>query len=80
MRRKVGVYVKSRGAALIRGAATNREFMVVSLYLCESNCSTYDESEEVPRVLSAASNFETSARRSIFGEPCRIKITGICLY
>ena len=28
VRRKVGVYVKSRGAALIRGAATNREFMV----------------------------------------------------
>ena len=26
---KVGVYVKSRGAALIRGASTNREFMVV---------------------------------------------------
>ena len=28
MRRKVLVYVKSRGAALIRDAATNREFMV----------------------------------------------------
>ena len=31
MRRKVGVYVKSRGAALIRGAATNTEFTV---YTC----------------------------------------------
>ena len=30
MKRKVGVYVKSRGAALIRDAATNREFTVVS--------------------------------------------------
>ena len=28
MRRKVRVYVKSRGAALIRGAATNSEFTV----------------------------------------------------
>ena len=28
MQRKVAVYVKSRGAALIRGAATNREFTV----------------------------------------------------
>ena len=31
MRRKVGVYVKSRGAALIRGAATNTEFTVLLL-------------------------------------------------
>ena len=30
MRRKVKVYVKSRGVALIRGAATNREFTVVN--------------------------------------------------
>ena len=30
MWKKVGVYVKSRGAALIRGAATNTEFTVIS--------------------------------------------------
>ena len=29
MRRKVGVYVKHWGATLIRGAATNRVFMVL---------------------------------------------------
>ena len=28
MRKKFGIYVKSRGAALIRGAATNTGFMV----------------------------------------------------
>ena len=30
VRGKVGVYVKSRGAALITGTATNREFTVMT--------------------------------------------------